>query len=104
MWSGDSIVQTSMITVSFIFLQQSRLRNTCEMCTTKWRTVKIYFDVDLINDENGFEELFGDTAFDASLAQLFNINTEQLLNGLRECMTGQGMLSTLIYTAVMFVF
>ena len=32
----------------------------------------------------GFEELFGDTAFDASLAQLFNINTQQLIIGLRE--------------------
>jgi len=46
-----------------------------------------------MNDDNGFEELFGDTAFDASLTQLFNINTQQLINGLRECATGQGMLS-----------
>ena len=58
-----------------------------------------------MNDDNGFEELFGDTDFDASLTQLFNINTQQLINGLRECTTGQRyVVDVLIYTAVMFVF
>ena len=56
---------------------------------------RLFIYLDIINDDNCFEELFDDTTFDASLTHLFNINTQQMINGLRECMTGQGMFATL---------
>jgi len=89
MWSGDSIVQTPLFTVSSKYDRETRVK-----CVQQRGGLLNLFGSNLINVDNCFKEMFGDTIFDALLTKLFNINTQQLMNGSRECRTGQGMLST----------